>query len=202
MANSRFGSHIKLWFFIVPILALFLLPILDDPPLFQVSDAESGSVSALLGDSRSQDAVDRANADFQSWFIDTGAVRLSLEETQTGDRIDERVADPFANRWVHNFWFLIYRMIYRATVAKYWIFGTFFMCLASFMDSWAKRKIGAAVGGVVRPLHFHVAAHGILLVAGVVFAVLIVPAPVLAPFWVAISAILVFLLWRAAASYQ
>lgn len=36
MANSRFGSHIKLWFFIVPILALFLLPILDDPPLFQV----------------------------------------------------------------------------------------------------------------------------------------------------------------------
>jgi hypothetical protein len=35
-----------------------------------------------------------------------------------------------------------------------------------------------------------------------VFTVLMFPMPILAPFWIAVSASLIFLVWRAASSYQ
>lgn len=202
MANSRFASHVRLWFFFIPLLAIFLMPIADDPDLFKVSDAESDSVVAMLGQDRADDAVEHANEHFKSWFIETGAVKATLRLAEPSDTLHDSFTEPFADRWAHNFWYLIYRMVYRATVMKFWIFGTILMGIASFTDGWAIRKIRAAAGGVVRPLNFHVAAHGILLVLGVVFTMLMLPVTILAPFWVVVAAVLVCLLWRAASSYQ
>jgi hypothetical protein len=199
--SSRFASHVRLWFLIVPLLMLFVMPLWDDPQLFKVYAEETDSVSELLGQERSDDAIARTNAHFRAWFVDTGAVQATLETSGHRD-LDERISNPFARRWAHNFWYLVYRMTYRAMVMKVWLFGTVLACLGAFTDGWVKRKVGAAAGGVVRPLQFHVAAHGVLLVLGVVFTVLMVPTPVLAPFWIGISIVLVLLIWRAAASYQ
>lgn len=199
--SSRFISHIRWWFFIAPLLALFLMPLLDNEQLFEVYPAETDSVSALLGQDRADDAIERANTDFKTWFVDTGAVRATMDQSNHND-LGDAVGNEFARRWAHNFWYLIYRMTYRASVMRVWLLGTILLCIASFIDGGCKRKVNAAAGGVVRPLHFHVAAHGILLVLGVVFSVLMIPMPILAPFWIAVSALLVFLVWRAAASYQ
>jgi hypothetical protein len=183
------------------LLALFLMPLLDNEQLFTVYPEETESVSALLGPDRADDAIERANTDFKAWFVETGAVRATMDQSDHRE-LEDAVANPFARRWAHNFWFLIYRMTYRASVMRVWVFGTILMCIASFIDGGVKRKVNAAAGGVVRPLHFHVAAHGILLVLGVVFTVLMFPMPILAPFWIAVSASLIFLVWRAASSYQ
>ncbi|CAE6962988.1 DUF4400 domain-containing protein [Paraburkholderia domus] len=199
--SSRFVSHIRWWFFIAPLLALFLMPLLDNEQLFKVYPEETDSVSTLLGPDRADSAIERANADFKSWFVDTGAVRATMDQSDHKD-LDDTIGNPVARRWAHNFWFLIYRITYRASVMRVWVLGTILMCVASFIDGGTRRKVNAAAGGVVRPLHFHVAAHGILLVLGVVFTVLMLPMPILAPFWIAVSATLVFLVWRAAASYQ
>ena len=108
----------------------------------------------------------------------------------------------FANRWVHNFWRLVYRMVYRLTVMKYWLLGTLVFGAAMFIDGTVRRKVRAAAAGYVSPLSFHLAGHGILLVFGVAFTVLIAPVPLLAPYWLAIAGSLGALLWKAASSYQ
>lgn len=199
--SSRFLFHIRWWFFIAPLLALFLMPILDDEMLFVVYPQETDSISGLLGQARADDAIERANANFKAWFVDTGAVRATMDQSVHHD-LNDVVSNSFAQRWAHNFWFLVYRMTYRASVIRVWIFGTILMCGAAFIDGGVKRKVDAAAGGIVRPLRFHVAVHGILLVLGIVFTVLLVPTPILAPFYVAVSAMLAVLVWRAAASYQ
>ena len=85
---------------------------------------------------------------------------------------------------------------------KYWLLGVLVFGIAMFIDGTVRRKVRAAAAGYVSPLSFHLAGHGILLVFGVTFTVLIAPVPLLAPYWLAIAASLGALLWKAASSYQ
>ena len=93
-------------------------------------------------------------------------------------------------------------MIYRAMVMKFWLVGTAFFALAMFVDGTARRKVKASAAGFVSPLSFHLAGHGLLVVLGTLFAVLVVPVPVVAMYWVAVGAMLGALLWKSAESFQ
>lgn len=201
MAGSRFVSHIKWWFFFVPLLALFLVPAVPDPALFKVDLEEAGSVAAIVGADRADEAVTLTNERFRHWFIDSGLVRATIDATGRGDIGDGGVAD-FAHTWVHNFWLEIYRAVYRVTVMKLWILGALAFCIAAFVDGSVRRKIKASAAGFASPLSFHLAGHGILMVFGVSFAMLIAPIPLYAQFWVAMAAVLGALLWKASSSYQ
>jgi hypothetical protein len=201
MANSRFVSHVKWWFFIVPIIAVFVMPAVPDKELFEIPEAESQSVVTTLGEAKADTVVASTNALFKRAFVQSGLVRASLESTRSGEISDGGVSE-FAHNWVRNFWLLVYRVIYRATVMKWWLVGTFVFCAAAFVDGSMRRKIKAAAAGFASPLSFHIAGHGILLVFGVAFAVLVAPIAVLAQYWVAIAICLGFLLWKAASSYQ
>ncbi|KVK86647.1 DUF4400 domain-containing protein [Burkholderia sp. MSMB1498] len=201
MAGSRFVGHIKMWFFFVPLLSVVLMPAAPDSSLFEISDTEAESVVASLGEARTVDAIEATNRVFKRYFVETGLVQASMESTGES-QIEDGGVSNFANRWVHNFWHLVYRMIYRLTVMKYWLLGTLVFCVAMFIDGTARRKVRAAAAGYVSPLSFHLAGHGILLVFGVAFTVLIAPVPLLAPYWLAIAGCLGALLWKAASSYQ
>jgi hypothetical protein len=201
MAGSRFGSHIKWWFFIVPLVAVFIMPAIPDPSSFQIPPVESQSVATLLGDVRADAAVEQTNRLFSRYFVNTGLIRRSMESTQDPALNDGGMSD-LASTWVRNFWRIVYRVVYRLTVMKLWLMGTAVFCVAMFVDGAMRRKARAAAAGYASPLSFHVAGHGILLVLGVSFAVLVVPFPVLAPCWIAIAACLGTLLWKAASSYQ
>ncbi|WP_323122527.1 DUF4400 domain-containing protein [Burkholderia alba] len=201
MAGSRFVGHIKMWFFFVPLLSVALMPALPDPSLFAIPDAEAESVAASLGGARTADAVDATNRMFKRYFVETGLVQASVEST-SDSQIEDGGMSNFASRWVHNFWRLVYRMVYRLTVMKYWLLGALVFGIAMFIDGTVRRKVRAAAAGYVSPLSFHLAGHGILLVFGVTFTVLIAPVPLLAPYWLAIAGSLGALLWKAASSYQ
>ncbi|KVK87656.1 hypothetical protein WJ47_12580 [Burkholderia ubonensis] len=201
MAGSRFVGHIKMWFFFVPLLSVALMPAVPDSSLFEIPDAEAASVVNSLGEARTAEIIDATNRAFKRHFVETGLVQASMAQTRDSRIADGGVAD-FASRWVHNFWRLVYRMIYRLTVMKYWLLGTLVFCVAMFIDGTVRRKVRAAAAGYVSPLSFHLAGHGILLIFGVAFTVLIAPVPLLAPYWLAIAGCLGVLLWKAASSYQ
>ncbi|NIE81858.1 MULTISPECIES: DUF4400 domain-containing protein [unclassified Burkholderia] len=201
MAGSRFVGHIKMWFFFVPLLSVALLPAAPAPSLFEIPDAEAASVASSLGDARTAAVVAATNDRFRHYFIDSGLVQASMESAGGSPIADGGIAN-FANRWVRNFWHLVYRMIYRLTVMKYWLLGVLVFGMAMFIDGSVRRKVRAAAAGYVSPLSFHLAAHGILVVFGVTFTVLIAPLPLLAPYLLAIAASLGVLLWKVASSYQ
>jgi hypothetical protein len=158
-------------------------------------------VTETLGQARADEATEHANALFKDTFVETGLVRKTLQATATSD-IGDAGANDFARTWVKHFWMLVYRATYRLTVMKLWLIGTIAFGAAAFVDGTVRRKIKAAAAGFASPLSFHLAAHGILLIFGVTFAVLIVPVAVLAQYWVGVSVVLSMLLWRAASSYQ
>jgi hypothetical protein len=201
MAGSRFFGHIKWWFFTVPILAVCVMPVIPSSEPFEVSDAEAQSVAATIGLARADLATEHANSLFRNTFVDTGLVRKSLQATTSSD-ISDAGANDFARTWVRRFWMLIYRAAYRLTVMKLWLPGTVAFGAAAFVDGTVRRKIKAAAAGFASPLSFHLAAHGILLIFGVTLAVLIVPVPVLAEYWIGVAVVLSLLLWKAASSYQ
>jgi hypothetical protein len=201
MAGSRFASHIKWWFFLVPLLALFVMPAIPDRSLFSVPSEEAESVQSVVGVERADDVVALTNDRFRRWFVDSGIIRATLDASGSGD-IGEAGVSDFAHGWVHNFWLEVYRVIYRASVMKLWVIGTFIFCAAAFVDGSVRRKIKASAAGFASPLSFHLAGHGILLVFGMTFAVLAAPFPVLAQYWIAVAAVLGALLWKAASSFQ
>jgi hypothetical protein len=201
MAGSRFVAHIKWWFFLVPLLALFVMPAIPDRSLFSVPPEEVDSVQTVAGAARAEEVVTLTNARFRRWFVDSGIIRATLNASASGE-IGEAGISDFAHDWVHNFWLEIYRVIYRASVMKLWLVGTAVFCAAAFVDGSVRRKIKASAAGFASPLSFHLAGHGILLVFGVAFAVLAAPFPVLAQYWIAVAAVLGALLWKASSSFQ
>ena len=199
---SRFGSHLKVWFFFVPLLAIVVMPAIPDRALFQIPPAETQSITDSLGTERADEVTRAANEVFRNAFVNNGVLHRTMVATQDSSGISDGGASTFAYTWTRNFWLLIYRMIYRAMVMKVWIIGTACFAVAMFVDGTMRRKIKALAAGYASPLSFHLAGHGLLLVGGTLFGVLVIPLPVLGFYWLAVGAILGLLLWKAAESFQ
>jgi hypothetical protein len=199
---SRFGSHLKLWFLLVPVLSIAVMPAIPERSLFEVPEAETTSLISAVGQERTDAAVRHANDTFRHAFVDTGLLHRTLNASGNVGGMTDGGFSTFAHTWTENFWLLVYRMLFRAMVMKMWIVGTLLFALGMFVDGTARRKIKASAAGFVSPLSFHLAGHGLLLVSGTLFGVLVVPLPVLAGYWVAVAALLGGLLWKAAESFQ
>lgn len=199
---SRFGSHLKVWFLLVPVLAIAVMPAIPDRKLFEIPDAETDSLVASVGQDRADAAIRAANDLFRRSFVDNGIVHRTLTASGSVGALNDGGFSSFAHTWTENFWLLAYRMLFRAMVMKMWIVGTLLFALGMFIDGTARRKIKASAAGFVSPLSFHLAGHGLLLVTGTLFGVLVAPVPVLAGYWLAVAALLGALLWKAAESFQ
>jgi hypothetical protein len=199
---SRFGSHLKIWFLLVPVLAIAVMPAIPQRSLFELPEAESRSLVGSVGQERADNAVRQANAAFRRAFVDNGLLHRTLNASGNVGGLNDGGFSSFAHTWTENFWLLVYRMMFRAMVMKMWIVGTLLFALGMFVDGTARRKIKASAAGFVSPLSFHLAGHGLLIVIGTLFGVLVVPVPVLAGYWVAVTALLGALLWKAAESFQ
>jgi hypothetical protein len=199
---SRFGSHLKVWFLLVPVLAIAVMPAIPDRKLFEVPDVETESLVASVGQDRADAAVRSANELFKRSFVDNGLLHRTLAASGNVGGLNDGGMSTFAHTWTENFWLLAYRALFRAMVMKMWIVGTLCFALGMFIDGTARRKIKAAAAGFVSPLSFHLAGHGLLIVTGTLFGVLLVPVPVLAGYWLVVAALLGALLWKAAESFQ
>jgi len=199
---SRFGSHLKVWFLLVPVLSIAVMPAIPDRKLFEVPDVETESLVASVGQDRADAAVRSANELFKRSFVDNGLLHRTLAASGNVGGLNDGGMSTFAHTWTENFWLLAYRAMFRAMVMKMWIVGTLCFALGMFIDGTARRKIKAAAAGFVSPLSFHLAGHGLLIVTGTLFGVLLVPVPVLASYWLVVAALLGALLWKAAESFQ
>ncbi|KND57722.1 hypothetical protein BVER_03545 [Candidatus Burkholderia verschuerenii] len=199
---SRFGSHLKVWFLLVPVLSIAVMPAIPERSLFEVPEAETRSLITSVGQERADDAVRRANDTFRHAFVDNGLLLRTLNASGSVGGLNDGGFSTFAHTWTENFWLLVYRMLFRAMVMKLWIVGTLLFAFGMFIDGTARRKIKASAAGFVSPLSFHLAGHGLLLVTGTLFGVLVVPLPVLAGYWVCVAALLGAFLWKAAESFQ
>ena len=199
---SRFGSHLKVWFLLVPVLAIAVMPAIPERKLFEIPDAETDSLVASVGQDRADAAIRSANELFKRSFVDNGIVHRTLTASGNVGGMNDGGFSSFAHTWTENFWLLAYRMMFRAMVMKMWIVGTLLFAFGMFIDGTARRKIKASAAGFVSPLSFHLAGHGLLLVTGTLFGVLVAPVPVLAGYWLAVAALLGALLWKAAESFQ
>jgi hypothetical protein len=199
---SRFGSHLKVWFLLVPVLSIAVMPAIPDRKLFEVPDVETESLVASVGQDRADAAVRSANELFKRSFVDNGLLHRTLAASGNVGGLNDGGMSTFAHTWTENFWLLAYRAMFRAMVMKMWIVGTLCFAVGMFIDGTARRKIKAAAAGFVSPLSFHLAGHGLLIVTGTLFGVLVVPVPVLAGYWLVVAALLGALLWKAAESFQ
>jgi hypothetical protein len=199
---SRFGSHLRIWFLLVPVLAITVMPAIPDRKLFEIPDAETDSLVASVGQERADAAIRSANDLFRRSFVDNGIVHRTLIASGNVGALNDGGFSSFAHTWTENFWLLAYRMMFRAMVMKMWIVGTLLFAFGMFIDGTARRKIKASAAGFVSPLSFHLAGHGLLLVTGTLLGVLVAPVPVLAGYWLAVAALLGALLWKAAESFQ
>ncbi|MCP3712461.1 DUF4400 domain-containing protein [Paraburkholderia sp. CNPSo 3274] len=198
MASSRFVRHVKWWFFVVPLLASVLLPIIPADSLFAISDEESQSAVLALGDERASSSVDATNVLFRRLFVTTGAVQATL--SGGGDGFDADGTRDFARGWARHFWMQTYRALYRAIVMKAWLAGTVVLCMAGWVDGTMRRRIRAAAAGFASPLSFHLAMHGMLVVLGCAFVVLVLPVPLIAQWWTILAIFLPLLLWIVSSS--
>ncbi|RZF24276.1 DUF4400 domain-containing protein [Paraburkholderia sp. UYCP14C] len=199
---SRFGSHLKVWFLLVPVLSIAVMPAIPDRKLFEVPDAETESLVASVGQERADAAVRSANELFKRSFVDNGLLHRTLAASGNLNGFNDGGMSSFSATWTENFWLLAYRAMFRAMVMKMWIVGTLCFALGMFVDGTARRKIKAAAAGYVSPLSFHLAGHGLMIVTGTLFGVLVAPVPVLAGYWLVVAVLLGALLWKAAESFQ
>ncbi|WP_321936179.1 DUF4400 domain-containing protein [Paraburkholderia sp. J8-2] len=188
----------KWWFFVVPLLASVLLPIIPDDGLFAISDAESQSAVQALGDERAETSVDTTDVLFRRFFVTTGAVAATLRGG--GDGFDADGTRDFARGWARHFWMQTYRALYRAAVMKAWLAGTIVLCMAAWVDGTMRRRIRAAAAGFASPLSFHLAMHGVLVVLGCAFVVLVLPVALIAQWWTILAIFLPLLLWIVSSS--
>lgn len=202
MAGSRFASHVRLWLIIAPLMICTLAPFIQDQTAFEISEAEQASTEHVLGSDKANVAVSSANARFHKWFIDSGAVKASFSGSDAPTTLSDSGASDFGRGWMQHFWLTIYRALYRAAVAYYWLFGAAVLLIAIFNDGSVSRKIRAASAGFANPVSFHVAAHGLMLCFGIGASALLLPFSLLANWWTYVVCLVGLLCWRLAASFH
>lgn len=199
---SRFVSHVRLWLLVAPLMICATAPFLPNQDEFEVGGAEQSSVAKVLGASRADRAVSAANERFVRWFVETGAVKASFAGSDSETLLSDGGAATFGRHWMRNFWLMVYRAIYRASVAQYWAFGGAVLLMALLNDGAVSRRIRAASAGFANPVTFHVAAHGLLVCFGFGASALLLPLPIVAYWWTAGVAIVGLLSWRLASAFH
>lgn len=199
---SRFVSHVRLWLLVAPLMICATAPFLPNQDEFEVGGAEQSSVAKVLGASRADRAVSAANERFVRWFVETGAVKASFAGSDSETMLSDGGAATFGRHWMRNFWLMIYRAIYRASVAQYWAFGGAVLLMALLNDGAVSRRIRAASAGFANPVTFHVAAHGLLVCFGFGASALLLPLPIVAYWWTAGVASVGLLSWRLASAFH
>lgn len=202
MANSRFVSHVRMWMLAAPLMICAIAPFIQDDTVFEVSEAEQGSVEHVLGQPKADKATMLANDRFDRWFVRSGALRASFSGSDANTALPDAGASEFGRGWMRHFWLTIYRAVYRSAVAHYWLFGGMVLLAALLNDGAVSRRIRAAGAGFANPVTFHVAAHGLLLCFGFGASALLLPISLLAYWWTLGVCLVGLLSWRLAASFH
>ncbi|MBY4898633.1 DUF4400 domain-containing protein [Cupriavidus sp. AU9028] len=199
---SRFLSHVKVWLLAAPLMICAITPIIPDDAAFEVTDSEQASVARALGPLRAEAVTATANDRFDRWFVRSGLLEASFKGSDAPTLLSDAGASEFGRNWLKRMWLSVYRAVYRASVAGYWLLGGMVLFAALVNDGAVSRMIRAAGAGFANPVTFHVAAHALLLTFGLGASALLLPVPLLAEWWTFGVCLIGMLSWRLAASFH
>lgn len=100
---SRFGSHLKVWFLLVPVLSIAVMPAIPERSLFEVPEAETHSLIASVGQQRADEAVRQANEAFRHAFVDNGLLSRTLNASGSVGGLNDGGFSTFAHTWTRKF---------------------------------------------------------------------------------------------------
>lgn len=174
--KSEFNRHILFWWLIAPLLTLLILPAFMQPESFAIASEEVRYLTHW--GSRVHPVTERADALFNSLFVDSGWVRGSLDLAQPRTRDLPAATGLF--RWLHGwiagFWMLLYRVIWRVyALLPIYLAAILGYALPAFVDGLTTRLKKRYDFGQHNPIFFYSSMHFVLLAVGLALFVPITP---------------------------
>lgn len=202
-AQSRFGQHVLLWL-MLPVFLVVAVPAIPDPSLVQISQEEIAGNTRLLGATANAAATHRAGELFEKLAIRSGLLRWSFSTFAPAGSGPVRVAPgrSAAAGYLRRMWWTVYKGCYRFEIAMSWFMATGILVAAALLDGSIRRRIKAYEFGYANPVAFHLSAHGLVGLSGLLLALPFVPFGIEQWAWPMLIAALAYGAWKASESYQ
>lgn len=203
-SNSKFISNLKLWFFIIPILMVTVIPMVNVEWLYTINQEELDSNIRIFGKEKHDKIQNDTDEQFARWFISSGLYGKSTEpEKAKGNTYKmAHVVDSFVNDYFNHLWKMVYRAQYRFHVAWQWFLGAIVLIGAAIYDGWQQRKIKKHIFGYSNPLAFHLVTHSFFTVIGSTVALFFFPTTLSPLTWFIGTFLLAIMGWKMAESFQ
>jgi len=121
----------------------------------------------------------------------------SFEKTHLDHNIDSRSGAYFSKMRL-----ALFRAVYRANVAIYWVFAVLALMVGAAIDGLQVRKISAHDFGYQNPTLFNVGSHAIILLNGLLLLLFFVPFPVGAYGWIGLAVTAPLVVWVTVRNFQ
>lgn len=202
-AQSRFGQHVLLWL-LLPVVLVVAVPAIPDPGFARIAPEEIAGNTRLLGAQANNAAMLRARALFERVAVRSGLLAWSFATFAPVSSGRVRIAPGrrAATAYLRRVWWTVYKGCYRFEIATSWLMATGLVVAAALLDGTVRRRIKSFEFGYFNPVAFHLSAHGLVGLFGLLFALPFVPFGIQQWAWPLLIAGLAFGAWKAAESYQ
>lgn len=177
--DNPFAGKIYFWWIIAPILALLFCPMFMQEESFKIAPSEIEFVTNTRSDT--QAITESATGAFQSWFVNTGLVHLTIGDYQKAEASGYKGyvwAGSMMTAYMGRVWRYLYRVIWRWVA--FWPFyavglaGIFLPCV---VDGLVVRSVKRSEFGLYNPLGFTISGSAAAIFIGWLFFVPFSPWP-------------------------
>jgi hypothetical protein len=198
----KFASFFKIYFFFIPLALWLVAPLFLPTSWFLISEEELHNNSHLVGTLRHEQILQSSHARFNSYFVDNGLVKKSLDLTAKGRNSSSTMAKNLLSKYVNNFWLQTYKVLYRIELVKFWYVGFITVLIAAFVDGMVIRKRKTYAADIANPLAFHIFGHAFFAVVGSLVLLPLLPFTISNLAWPIVTAAFCFLIWAVAKNFQ
>ncbi|VVE14232.1 MULTISPECIES: DUF4400 domain-containing protein [Pandoraea] len=177
--DNPFAGKVYFWWIIAPILTLLICPMFMPSDSFKIAPSELAFVTS----SRSNvDAITKsATGVFQSWFVNTGMVGLTVNDYQKAQASGYKGyawAGSIMDGYMERVWRYMYRVIWRWTAFwPFYVVGLVGIFLPCVVDGVVVRSVKRSEFGLYNPISFNLSASAAAIFIGWLFFVPFSPWP-------------------------
>lgn len=177
--DNPFAGKVYFWWIIAPILALLICPIFMPVDSFKIAPSEFEFVSSCRSD---VDGITQsATGVFQSWFVKTGMVHLTVNDYQKAEESGYKGyawAGSIMDAYMERVWRYMYRVIWRwAAFWPFYLVGLVGIFLPCVVDGVVVRSVKRSEFGLYNPIGFNLSGSAAAIFIGWLFFVPFSPWP-------------------------